>query len=91
MRKIHAELSHVYGLDCPIAIVHKATLPEQQIIIGTFEDILEKWESSKVRSQSIIIIGRVLDSHDFADSRLYSPDFHHKFRPPKKRNEIKNL
>ena len=86
MKKVQRELIPSYGLDCPIAIVHKASLPEQKIIEGTLENIVSLWEDSGIRSQSIVIVGRVLASEDFADSRLYAADFHHKFRPPAPKN-----
>ena len=82
VRHVCRELIPVYGADCPVAIVYKASMPDQRIISGTLEDIEEKWRESGIKSQSIIIIGRVLTSEDFADSRLYAADFHHKFRRP---------
>jgi precorrin-4/cobalt-precorrin-4 C11-methyltransferase len=36
-----------------------------------------------IKSQSTIIVGRVLTSTDFAESRLYAPDFSHRFRKAK--------
>ena len=73
-------LMPAYGADCPIAVVHKATCPDQQIVTGTLADIYEKVRAAKIASQSMIIVGRVLTSKDFADSRLYAPDFTHRFR-----------
>lgn len=82
VKQVVRELSPVYGEDCPVAIVYKASMPDQKIIEGTLADIEERWKEAGIKSQSIIIIGRVLTSEDFADSRLYAADFHHKFRPP---------
>ncbi|MCR9141829.1 MAG: precorrin-4 C(11)-methyltransferase [bacterium] len=81
VKQVVRELAPVYGEDCPVAIVYKASMPEQRIIEGTLADIEEKWKAAGIKSQSIIIVGRVLTSEDFADSRLYAADFHHKFRP----------
>ena len=69
-----------YGADCPVAVVHRASWPDQQIVRGTLADIREKVRAAKIRSQSMILIGRVLTAEDFADSRLYAPDFAHRFR-----------
>ena len=76
-------LTPSYGADCPIAVVHKATCPDQQIVLGTLADIYEKVHAAKIASQSMIIVGRVLTSKDFADSRLYAPEFTHRFRKGK--------
>ncbi len=73
-----------YGADCPVAVVHKATCPDQKIVFGTLADIHEKVKAAGIRSQSMILVGRVLTAIDFADSRLYAPDFSHRFRKSKR-------
>jgi precorrin-4/cobalt-precorrin-4 C11-methyltransferase len=73
-----------YGADCPIAVVHKATCPDQAIVTGTLEDIRAKVRAAGIRSQSMILVGRVLTSTDFANSRLYAADFTHRFRKGQK-------
>lgn len=69
-----------YGADCPVAVVHRASCPDQKIVLGTLTDIAEKVRAAGIRSQSMIIVGRVLTSDDFANSRLYDPEFTHRFR-----------
>jgi precorrin-4/cobalt-precorrin-4 C11-methyltransferase len=80
IRKISRQLGPIYGEDCPVVVVYKASLPEQQIIRGTLADITRKVTEAKVTSQSIILVGRVLGAEDFAVSRLYAADFSHGFR-----------
>lgn len=80
IRKIARQLAPIYGEDCPVAVVHKASWPDQVIIKGTLADITKKVTEAKITSQSIIIIGRVLGAEDFAASRLYAADFSHGFR-----------
>ena len=43
-------------------------------------DVVAKVKEAKITSQSIIIVGRVLTATDFANSRLYAPDFSHGYR-----------
>ncbi|WP_437623196.1 precorrin-4 C(11)-methyltransferase [Sorangium sp. So ce1151] len=74
-----------YGADCPVAVVHKASCPDQKIVTGTLADIREKVRAEGIKSQSMILVGRVLTSTDFADSRLYDPEFSHKFRKAEKK------
>ncbi len=81
MDKIVDELSPHYGKDCPVAVVQRATWPNQLIVRGTLDDIADKIKQAKIKSTAIIIVGRVLTSTDFADSKLYSPEFSHGFRP----------
>ena len=78
--KVCEELIPYYGKDCPVALVHKASMPEQIIITGTLADINEKKREARINSQTIIIVGEVLTSEDFAESRLYAADFQHRFR-----------
>jgi precorrin-4/cobalt-precorrin-4 C11-methyltransferase len=73
-----------YGADCPVAVVHKASCPDQQIVRGTLADIKARVKAAGIRTQSMIFVGRVLTSTDFADSRLYAADFSHRFRKAKK-------
>src|SRR5471032_2031993 len=42
LAKIVAELLPHYGADCPIAVVHRATWPDQDWVVGTLSDIAEK-------------------------------------------------
>ncbi|TGL58422.1 precorrin-4 C(11)-methyltransferase [Leptospira sarikeiensis] len=85
IRKIVEELIPHYGKECPIAVVQRATWPEQKVITGTLEDIVSKVKEEKITSTAIIFVGKVLDCHDFADSRLYASDFSHKFRKAQKK------
>lgn len=80
VKKIQEELIPVLGGDYPVAVVHKATLPDQQIVLTTLVELRERVREEGIRSQSIIILGEVLTSTDFADSRLYAADFSHRFR-----------
>src|SRR3954451_5310638 len=45
-----------YGADCPVAIVHKATCPEQKIVLGTLGDIRAKVKAAGIKTQSLILV-----------------------------------
>ena len=74
-----------YGPDCPVAVVHKATCPDQKIVVGTLADIRTKVKTAGIKTQSMVLIGRVLTATHFANSRLYDPEFSHRFRKGKKK------
>jgi precorrin-4/cobalt-precorrin-4 C11-methyltransferase len=80
MDQVVEALTPSYGADCPVAVVHKATCPDEQIVVGTLADIVAKVKAARIKSQSMVLVGRVLTSTDFANSRLYDPDFSHRFR-----------
>jgi precorrin-4/cobalt-precorrin-4 C11-methyltransferase len=73
-----------YGADCPVAVVHRASCPDQKIVAGTLADIRARVKAAGVRSQSIVLVGRVLTAEHFAESRLYAADFSHRYRKARK-------
>lgn len=70
--RIVAELLPYYGADCPIAVVHRASWPDQDQVQGTLADIEAKVAEKDFRRTALILVGRVLTAEDFADSSLYS-------------------
>jgi precorrin-4/cobalt-precorrin-4 C11-methyltransferase len=80
LKRVVRDLIPSYGPECPIAVVHKASCPDQQIVLGTLADIVERVQQTGIQSQSMVIVGEVLTAEDFADSRLYDPTFTHRFR-----------
>jgi precorrin-4/cobalt-precorrin-4 C11-methyltransferase len=84
MKELVEKLIPHYGEDCPVAVVQKASWPDQKIVTGTLSTIESQVNEAKIRATAIIIVGQVLDCHDFPDSRLYSPDFAHRYRKARK-------
>ncbi len=85
LREVTRALIPEYGPDCPVAVVYKATCPDQKIVTGTLGDIHARVRKAGIRSQAMILVGRALAAEDFADSRLYAPDFSHRLRKAKAR------
>jgi precorrin-4/cobalt-precorrin-4 C11-methyltransferase len=84
MTKIVDELSQHYGADCPVAVVYRATWPDEQVIRGTLSGIREKVREAKITRTALIIVGRVLGAEDFRDSALYDANHVHVLRPERK-------
>jgi precorrin-4/cobalt-precorrin-4 C11-methyltransferase len=80
LRDVVEALVPAYGEDCPVAVVHRASWPDQKVVTGTLADIRAKVREAKIRSQSMILVGHVLTATEFANSRLYDPTFSHGFR-----------
>ena len=80
LKQVAEQLIPAYGADCPVAVVHKASWPDQVIVRGTLDDIAQKVRDARINSVAMVLVGRVLTAEDFADSRLYAPDFTHRFR-----------
>jgi precorrin-4/cobalt-precorrin-4 C11-methyltransferase len=74
-------LAPIYGEDCPVAVVYRASWPDEQILRGTIATIRAQVKAAKLTRTALIIVGPVLGANDFRDSRLYAPDHHHVLRP----------
>ena len=68
-----------YDKTTPIAIVQKASWPEQKIVRGTLETIADIVKENNISRTAMIVVGKCLDT-EYAKSRLYAPDFSHMYR-----------
>lgn len=73
IRHIVADCLDEYGADCPVAVVYRASTPDEVVLRGSLEDIAEQVESAGLRQAAVVIIGRALGAGGFRDSHLYSP------------------
>lgn len=80
LREVCEQLAPAYGADCPVCVVYKASWPDQKIVWGTLADITDQVRRDGIKSTSMVLVGRVLTAHDFAESRLYAADFSHGYR-----------
>ncbi|MCX7314600.1 MAG: precorrin-4 C(11)-methyltransferase [Hyphomicrobiales bacterium] len=78
--EVVAELSPVYGADCPAAVVFRASWPEQRIVQGEIGTIIAKLAAEPIERSAVILVGRALAAHDFRESALYDPDYRRRFR-----------
>ena len=77
---IVAELTPFYGADCPVAVVVRASWPDERILRGTLGDIGATVAAEEIERTALILVGRALDAEDFRDSALYDPDYRRRFR-----------
>ena len=72
-----------YRQETPVAVVARASWPDQQVVEGTLADIAGLVRASGVDRQAVIIVGNVLQARRaglIATSRLYAGDFAHGYR-----------
>ena len=82
LSKIVLELLPHYGADCPIAVIHKASWPDQDWVTGSLADIEAKVAAKGFRRTALILVGRVLDTDCFGESALYRAGHAHLYRQP---------
>jgi precorrin-4/cobalt-precorrin-4 C11-methyltransferase len=80
LKKVCADLIPHYGEDCPVAVIFRASWPDEVIIRGNLTDIRDKVRAAKLTRTALVLVGRVLDENNFTDSRLYAPDHKHVLR-----------
>jgi len=82
IERVVDQLIKGYGEDTPVAIVEKASWPEERKIIGTLGNIAEKVKEAGIKRQALIVVGEVL-GNTHLKSKLYDANFEHGFRKRK--------
>jgi len=76
IRSLMAELAADYGADCPVAVVYRASQPDELVLRGTVADIADAAEAAGLRSAAVILVGRAvaaLPDPCAGESHLYDP------------------
>jgi precorrin-4/cobalt-precorrin-4 C11-methyltransferase len=71
-----------YPPETPIAVVQKASWPDEKVIRGTLATIAAEVAAQGVDRTAMIVVGRCLDG-EYSLSRLYSANFAHMYRGAK--------
>lgn len=78
--KVVKDLTPAYGADCPVAIVYRASWPDEVILRGTLSDI-EDQMTDGIQRTALILIGPALAGEGFDESCLYAVDYDRRYRP----------
>jgi precorrin-4/cobalt-precorrin-4 C11-methyltransferase len=71
--EVVARLAPHYGVDCPAAVVARASCPDELVLRGTLATIADRAAGAGVRRSAVILVGPALAAPDFGESHLYSP------------------
>ena len=69
---IVGELLPVYGAECPVVVVHRASWPDEFILRGTMSTIEALVAEAGIHANALILIGQSLSNDGFGESYLYS-------------------
>ncbi len=72
-----------YGPQTPVAVVYRASWPDEQIIQGTLATIPAMVREAGIRRQALILVGPALAPEEAGRSKLYDPTFGHGYREAK--------
>jgi precorrin-4/cobalt-precorrin-4 C11-methyltransferase len=81
LSRVVAELEPFYGADCPIALVYRASWPDECIISGTLRSIEAQASEAPMERTALILVGPALAVSDFRESALYDAEYDRRFRP----------
>jgi len=70
--EIAATLAEHYGEDCPVAVVARASWPDELIVRGTLASITADVQAAEITRTATILVGPALAAEGFRDSHLYS-------------------
>lgn len=68
-----------YPLNTPVAVVQRASWPDQKVIEGTLENIEEKVKKANITKTAQILVGWFM-GNDYSKSKLYDKYFTHEYR-----------
>jgi len=77
---IVTELLPIYGAECPVAVVVRASCPDECVLRGTLGSILAQVAAEQIERTALVLVGPALAAHDFRESALYDPDYRRRFR-----------
>ncbi|MBE9638662.1 precorrin-4 C(11)-methyltransferase [Salipiger mangrovisoli] len=75
-----SDLVPAYGPDCPVAVVYRASWPDEVILRGTLTDIEGKVGAGISRT-ALILVGPALAAEGFDESCLYAAGYDRRYRP----------
>lgn len=80
LENVVEELLPFYGADCPVAVVFRASWPDEQVIRGRLDDIAARIPE-KINRTALILVGPALAGETQIRSALYSADYDRRYRP----------
>lgn len=81
IEQVAAELAPFYGEDCPVAVVFRASWPDERVLRGTLASIVGEVRAAALERTALILVGPALGAEDFGESALYSSGYDRRFRP----------
>lgn len=80
LAQVVVDLIPHYGAGCPVAVVWRASWPDQRIIRATLATVDDEVAGSMERT-ALILVGPALAAEGFGESALYAPEYDRRFRP----------
>ncbi len=81
IEKVMEQLRTGYSPDTPVAVIYKASWPDEKVVRGTLKTIAGKVHKAGIKRQALILVGSALgNTGDKLRSKLYQEGFAHGYR-----------
>ena len=77
---IVTRLTPFYGDDCPVAVVARASWPDERVVLSTLSGIEALMAVAPETRTALVLVGRALGPGAFRESALYDPHYQRRFR-----------
>jgi precorrin-4/cobalt-precorrin-4 C11-methyltransferase len=81
LARVVEELIPFYGADGPVALVYRASWPDERVVRGALSEIVARAAEAPMERTALILVGPALASRDFRESALYDAGYDRRFRP----------
>ena len=78
VEQVQEELLQGYPPQTPVAVVYRASWPDEKVVQGTLDNLAELARNSNITKTALIMVGDFLQ--ETGRSKLYHEDFSHGFR-----------
>ncbi len=78
IEQVAADLAQHYALDTPVAVVERASWPNERIVQGTLAQLADLTRAAGITKTALIMVGEFLRAS--GRSKLYDRDFVHEYR-----------
>ncbi len=90
LEDVVADLVPFYGAECPVAVVYRATWPDERVLLGTLADIAGRMKAG-INRTALILVGPALRGETVVRSALYSTDYDRRYRPQSAESPFSSL
>ncbi|RFB76291.1 precorrin-4 C(11)-methyltransferase [Methylovirgula sp. 4M-Z18] len=80
LARVVTELTPFYGPDCPVAVVYRASWPDERVLQGMLGTIEAMVGQEPIERTALILVGQALAHKDFRESALYDTEYKRRFR-----------
>jgi precorrin-4/cobalt-precorrin-4 C11-methyltransferase len=83
IEKVKEELMAGYPGETPVAVIERASWPQQKVVRGMLKDIVELVQGEGIKKTALIYVGESLKASVAPlgkESKLYNKEFKHEYR-----------